>query len=65
MNTIITKFIYESDDSDGYPEGTWGYTVRIEPPNAPWFASGCGGFASREHAAEEMEKYIGRVRDSL
>lgn len=51
-----TVSVYESDGSDGYTAGTWGYVLKHDPKNAPTSANSDGGFPSRETAQEALNK---------
>ncbi len=56
MANVAEVKTYESDGSDGYSEGTWGYTVAVG--ESAWSD---GGFPSREMAQEKADALAERV----
>lgn len=54
--SAATVQVYESDGSDGYSEGTWGYTVSYLLSDGREALSCDGGYSSLEAAAEAARK---------
>jgi hypothetical protein len=61
---MTTIKVYESDGSDGYSEGTFGFTVTMTTETGRELASGDGGYPNREMARDHAEAMARRAEET-